>query len=170
MKISYDPFWRTIKNKGLNQYILINKMKQKIQRTFKSFKLNLYFHILFPVDIRHNKFRTIKYPEWNPMISQTATHNMGSGLFICKHASGSFVKQIKLRSNQTDTAKSYHTTVNMSTKNQISSPAIIGLIKIRGVSYQDIKILRTTLSDQVINITLRKFVFPGPAIGFFGQS
>ena len=26
MKISYDPFWRTIKNKGLNQYILINKM------------------------------------------------------------------------------------------------------------------------------------------------
>ena len=26
MKISYDPFWRTIEEKGLNQYILINKM------------------------------------------------------------------------------------------------------------------------------------------------
>ena len=26
MKISYDPFWKTIKDKGLNQYILINKM------------------------------------------------------------------------------------------------------------------------------------------------
>ena len=26
MKISYDPFWRTIEEKGLNQYILTNKM------------------------------------------------------------------------------------------------------------------------------------------------
>ena len=26
MKISYDPFWRTIEEKVLNQYILINKM------------------------------------------------------------------------------------------------------------------------------------------------
>lgn len=26
MKNSYDPFWRTIEEKGLNQYILINKM------------------------------------------------------------------------------------------------------------------------------------------------
>lgn len=26
MKISYDPIWRTIEEKGLNQYILINKM------------------------------------------------------------------------------------------------------------------------------------------------
>lgn len=26
MKISYEPFWKTLKKKGLNQYILINKM------------------------------------------------------------------------------------------------------------------------------------------------
>ena len=26
MKISYDSFWKTIKDKGLNQFILINKM------------------------------------------------------------------------------------------------------------------------------------------------
>ncbi|WP_050636461.1 helix-turn-helix domain-containing protein [Candidatus Stoquefichus sp. SB1] len=26
MKISYAPFWKTLKQKGLNQYVLINKM------------------------------------------------------------------------------------------------------------------------------------------------
>lgn len=35
MKISYDPFWQTIKDKGLNQYILINKMGVRSSLIYK---------------------------------------------------------------------------------------------------------------------------------------
>ena len=87
MKISYDPFWKTIKDKGLNQYILINKMgvkatdektlEVKITRKISYFKELMTFPCYYPIN---QKFCEEKGDQY----AKSAENVLSCGAFVMK--------------------------------------------------------------------------------------